>query len=313
MARVVTTGPAVPDRRSWLTAEDVAALARRARRRETAGRTAVYTALALLSLPIIVPYLWLIAASFSRRVSYGLLPSGFTLDNWRFLWVANLGFVSGTTGRLPNIWQVVWNSLVLAAGTTVIVVVVATLAGYFVSRHDFRRRAAFLKGALMLQAFPGITLLVALFILLRTLNLLNSVAGVVLVIATLHLPFALFVMKGFFDGIPWDIEMSALIDGASRLRAWYTVLLPQVRNGIGAIAMFSFLWGWTDYIFVLTFILRRSSWTMALYLNAIIGEYRFVDYGLMAAVGVFYMIPSLLFFLFTQKHLMQLTLGGTKA
>lgn len=313
MAQIVTTPPPAAPRQPWRSPAQVAALARRARRREATAQTGIYAALALLSLPIIIPYLWLVAAAFSQRVSYGLLPSGFTVNNWRFLWVGNLGFVTGTAGRLPNIWLVVWNSLVLAVGTTVIVVVVATLAGYFVSRHSFRGRTAFLKSALTLQAFPGITLLVALFILLRALNLLNSVAGVVLVIAALHLPFALFVMKGFFDGIPWDIEMSALIDGASRLRAWYTVLLPQVRNGIGAIAMFAFLWGWTDYIFVLTFILRRSSWTMALYLNSVIGEYRFVDYGLMAAVGVFYMIPSLIFFLFTQKHLLQITMGGTKA
>lgn len=300
--------------RPWQSPEEVAALARRARRRETLAQAAIYVLLTLMSLPIIVPYLWLLAASFSERVSYGVIPSGFTLQNWRFLWVGtNLGFVTGTAGRLPNIWQVVFNSMVLALGTAAIVVTVSTLAGYFISRHDFRRRAAFMKGALVLQAFPGITLLVALFILLRSLNLLNSVAGVILVIAALHLPFALFVMKGFFDGIPWDIEMAALIDGASRLRAWYTVLLPQVRNGIGAIAMFAFLWGWTDYIFVLTFILNRSSWTMALYLSAVIGEYRFVDYGLMAAVGVFYMIPSLVFFLFTQRQLLQITIGGTKA
>jgi inositol-phosphate transport system permease protein len=107
--------------------------------------------------------------------------------------------------------------------------------------------------------------------------------------------------------------MAAMIDGASRLRAWYSVLLPQVRSGIGAVAIFAFLWGWTDYIFVLTFILRRTNWTMALYLSAVIGEYRSVDYGLLAAVGVFYMIPSLLFFLLTQRHLVQITLGGTKA
>jgi inositol-phosphate transport system permease protein len=165
----------------------------------------------------------------------------------------------------------------------------------------------------MLQAFPGITLLVALFILLRALGILNSMLGVLLVIATLHLPFALFVMKGFFDGIPWDVEMASMIDGASRLRTWYSVLLPQVKSGIGAIAIFAFLWGWTDYIFVLTFILRRTNWTMSLYLSAIISEYRSVDYGLLAAVGVFYMIPSLLFFSLTQRHLVQLTLGGTKA
>jgi inositol-phosphate transport system permease protein len=297
----------------WRTLPEIAALARRARRRERLGRWSLHVTLGVLSLPLALPYLWLLAAAFSTRVSYGLLPQGFTLRNWRFLWQKNLGFVSGTAGRLPNVWEVVANSFILAAGTTVVIVVVTTLAGYLVSRYDFAHRRAVLRGAMMLQAFPGITLLVALFILLRALGILNSMLGVLLVIASLHLPFALFVMKGFFDGIPWDVEMASMIDGASRLRTWYSVLLPQVKSGIGAIAIFAFLWGWTDYIFVLTFILRRTNWTMSLYLSAIISEYRSVDYGLLAAVGVFYMIPSLLFFSLTQRHLVQLTLGGTKA
>ena len=295
------------------TSTEIERLGRRAWWRERLGRWSLHVTLGVLSLPLILPYLWLLAAAFSTRVSYGLVPRGFTVNNWRFLWEKNLGFVSGTAGRLPNIWAVVATSFILAAGTTVVIVVVTTLAGYLVSRYDFAHRRAVLQGAMMLQAFPGITLLVALFILLRTLNILNSVLGVLLVIASLHLPFALFVMKGFFDGIPWDVEMASMIDGASRLRTWYSVLLPQVRSGIGAIAIFAFLWGWTDYIFVLTFILRRTNWTMALYLSAIISEYRTVDYGLLAAVGVFYMIPSLLFFILTQRHLVQLTLGGTKA
>jgi inositol-phosphate transport system permease protein len=291
----------------------IAARAARAARRERLGRWSLHLTLGVLSLPLLLPYVWLVMAAFSTKVNYGLLPRGFTLRNWRFLWERNLGFVSGTTGRLPNVWEVVLNSFILAAGTTVVVVAVTTLAGYLVSRHDFPHRRTVLRGAMMLQAFPGITLLVALFILLRALNILNSLLGVLLVIASLHLPFALFVMKGFFDSIPWDVEMAAMIDGASRLRTWYSVLLPQVRGGMGAIAVFAFLWGWTDYIFVLTFILRRTNWTMALYLSAVIGEYRSVDYGLLAAVGVFYMIPSLLFFLFTQRQLVQLTIGRAKA
>jgi inositol-phosphate transport system permease protein len=293
--------------------DGIAARAARAARRERLGCWSLHLTLGVLSLPLLLPYVWLVMAAFSTKVSYGLLPRGFTLRNWRFLWERNLGFVSGTTGRLPNVWEVVLNSFILAAGTTVVVVAVTTLAGYLVSRHDFPHRRTVLRGAMMLQAFPGITLLVALFILLRALGILNSLLGVLLVIASLHLPFALFVMKGFFDGIPWDVEMAAMIDGASRFRTWYSVLLPQVRSGMGAIAVFAFLWGWTDYIFVLTFILRRTNWTMALYLSAVIGEYRSVDYGLLAAVGVFYMIPSLLFFFFTQRQLVQLTIGSVKA
>jgi inositol-phosphate transport system permease protein len=304
--------PDAPTLAPWRTSADIATRARQARQRERLGRWSLHVTLGALSLPLILPYLWLLAAAFSTRVSYGLVPRGFTLRNWRFLWERNLGFVSGTAGRLPNVWEVVANSFVLAAGTTVVIVVVTTLAGYLVSRYNFASRRAVLRGAMMLQAFPGITLLVALFILLRALGILNSMLGVMLVIATLHLPFALFVMKGFFDSIPWDVEMASMIDGASRLRTWYSVLLPQVKSGIGAIAIFAFLWGWTDYIFVLTFILRRANWTMALYLSAILSEYRTVDYGLLAAVGVFYMIPSLLFFVLTQRHLVQLTIGGAK-
>jgi inositol-phosphate transport system permease protein len=295
------------------TPADVAALARRARWRGRLGSWSLHATLGVLSLPLVLPYLWLVTAAFSTKASFGLVPGGFTVRNWRFLWEPNLGFVSGTTGRLPNVWQVVGNSLILAFGTTIVVVVVTTLAGYLVSRHGFRHREWTLRGAMMLQAFPGITLLVALFILLRALGILNSLVGVLLVIASLHLPFALFAMKGFFDGIPWEVEMASMLDGASRLRTWYSVLLPQVRAGIGAVAIFAFLWGWTDYIFVLTFVLRRTSWTMALYLSAVIGEYRSVDYGLLAAVGVFYMIPSLLFFLLTQRHLVQITIGSAKA
>src|SRR3990172_4550072 len=150
--------------RRWRTPQEVAALAQRARRRGILTQTMIYALLTLISLPIVVPYVWLVAAAFTQRVSYGIIPSGFTLNNWRFLWVANLGFVSGTAGRLPNIWQVVANSLVLAVGTAAIVVVVSTLAGYFISRRGVSRRAGFLKGALALQAFPGITLLIPLFL-----------------------------------------------------------------------------------------------------------------------------------------------------
>src|SRR3972149_3596607 len=116
MAQTVTATPAPAPWQPWRSPEEVASLARRARRRDAAGRAAIYGTLGLLSLPILIPYLWLVAAAFSRRVSYGLLPSGFTLNNWRFLWVGNLGFVTGTAGRLPNIWQGGANSLVLAGG-----------------------------------------------------------------------------------------------------------------------------------------------------------------------------------------------------
>jgi inositol-phosphate transport system permease protein len=106
--------------------------------------------------------------------------------------------------------------------------------------------------------------------------------------------------------------MSALVDGATRFQTWYKVMLPLVKPGIAAISIFSFISGWSDYIFVVTFILRKQSWTLAGYVNSAIGGFRFVDYGLLAATAMFYILPVLLFFIFTQRYLMQVTIGGMK-
>ena len=101
-----------------------------------------------------------------------------------------------------------------------IVVGVSTLAGYYLSRFDFRGRAGYLKGLLVLHAFPAMTLIIPIFLMMYWIGLLDTLTGVILVVAALELPFAIFVMKGFFDAVPWDIEMSAMTDGASRRQAF---------------------------------------------------------------------------------------------
>ena len=127
-----------------------------------------------------------------------------------------------------------------------------TLAGYYLSRFDFRGRAGYLKGLLVLHAFPAMTLIIPIFLMMYWIGLLDTLTGVILVIAALELPFAIFVMKGFFDAVPWDIEMSAMTDGASRRQAFCMVVLPQVKIGMMAIAIFAFLRGWEEYVFVRT-------------------------------------------------------------
>ena len=119
-------------------------------------------------------------------------------------------------------------------------------------------------------------------------------------------------MKGFFDDIPWDVEMSALIDGATRIQALYKVLLPMVLPGIAAISILAFIQGWSEYLFVVTFIRSSGSWTLTSYINGAIGELGVTDYGFLSAASTFYMLPVLLFFVFTQKYLMRVSVGGMK-
>lgn len=264
-----------------------------------------YSFLFITALPIIVGYLWLFSNSFSETLIYSLIPERLTLKNWSFLW-------RPPSPYYPSLWRTFGNTLVLALGMVVTVVGISTPAAYALSRMKFPGRLGLLAGTLILHSFPGVTLLISLYYVLRTLGLLNNVIGVFLVKAGLMMPFAIWVMKGFFDSIPWDVECAALVDGATRFQTWYKVMLPQVKPGIGAVSVFAFLSGWSEYIYVITFVQDKRSWTLSSYVNSIIGDYRFLDYGLLAATGLFYMLPVLLFFLFAQKYLLRVSIGGTK-
>ncbi|HAJ33215.1 MAG TPA: carbohydrate ABC transporter permease [Candidatus Atribacteria bacterium] len=264
--------------------------------------------LTIISIGIVMGYFWLFAGSFSGELVYGIFPKSFTLKNWRFLWENPFP----ENPDWPSIWPILLNTLYLGLGVTIIVVSVSTLAAYVISRMKFPGRSFLLASTLILHAFPAITLLIALYYILKTLNLLDTITGVVLAKAGFFIPFGIWIMKGFFDGISWDMEMSALIDGATRFQAWHKVMLPIVKPGIAAISIFSFLMGWSEYIFVITFNRSYSSWTLTSYISAILSDYRFSDYGLLAAVSLFYMVPVILFFIFTQKYLMKITLGGMK-
>ena len=119
-------------------------------------------------------------------------------------------------------------------------------------------------------------------------------------------------MKGFFDNVPWDIEMSAMTDGASRRQAFRLVVLPQVKIGMLAIAIFAFIRGWEEYVFVRTLLLSKSNWTMSLYLFWMRDDVMGTDYAMVSAMGVFYVLPSVILYTFTQKYLTQMTIGGIK-
>ncbi|NJO36933.1 MAG: carbohydrate ABC transporter permease [Rhizobiales bacterium] len=240
------------------------------------------------------------------------------LENWGFL--SDPDMVAKLQGRrqatvesqFPWVWTALFNSLALAMLQTVLVLTVSTLAGYYLSRFQFAGRASFLQALLVLHAFPAMTLIIPIFLMMYWTGMLDTLTGVILIIATLELPFAIFIMKGFFDAVPWDIEMSAMTDGASRRQAFFQVVLPQVKVGLLAVGVFAFLKGWEEYVFVRTLLFEKQNWTMSLYLFWVSEDIMGVDYGVVAAVGVLYVLPSLILYLLCQKYLVQMTIGGIK-
>lgn len=268
-----------------------------------------YIILIVTVTPMILGYAWLIIASFSTR-TYGLDVEGWTLSNWsEFVAPGARPFGRGS---YPSIWRVTLNSALISLIMVVLVVGVSSLAGYALSRLNFRGRRGFLSLTLILHAFPSVTLLIAIFFVLRTLHLFDTIIGVALVMVTLQLPLGIWLMKGFFDNVPWDIERAALIDGASRFRVWWQIVMPLIRPGIAALSTFAFLFAWGEFLIVKTFTIGSNTGNLSVYLENFIGDTAPTNWNVVAAVGLFQLMPVLVFFIFAQEYLLNIYAGGSK-
>lgn len=260
--------------------------------------------LTAISLIIFLLYLYFLLDTVTNKAPGSIWPNEFTLEHWRFLF-------ESIEGR-QSIWRVTLNTIIFATSVTAIVVFLSSTGAYALSRLNFPFRGAFLGGILVLHAFPSITLLIAIFIILQLLGLYDTLQGVILVISALELPLGIWLMKGFYDTVPWEVEMAAMTDGASRFRVWWQIILPQVRPGIFALGIFAFLSGWGSYLFPLVLAPSADVQVLSVYLSSLIDDLGRTDFSLFKAVGLFYMMPVIIFYLFTQDKLMNVFGGAAK-
>jgi inositol-phosphate transport system permease protein len=264
----------------------------------------VVLVLAIVSAPLLLMYIYLVVDTLTVTTPGSLIPQAFTLKNWHFLWTA--------LPNRPNIWRVALNTLIFASASSAIVLSVSSTAGYVLSRLNVPFRGFFLAGVMVLHAFPSVTLIVAIFLVLQMVGLYNSLAGVILVKAALDMPLGIWIMKGFYDTVPWEIEMAGIQDGASRFTVWRRLVLPQVRPALLALGLFAFLSGWSEYILPQVLSPGNQVQVLSVYLAGLIADDNNFDMALFKSVGVFYVIPVAVLFLFFQKHLMNIYGGGTK-
>jgi len=260
--------------------------------------------LLIVSAPIIIMYLWLFIDSISEINIESIWPQKFTLRNWRFL-----------TEEIPghgSVWTATLNTTIFATSVVTIVVVLSSTAGYALSRLKFPFRSQFLGFVLLLHSFPSVTLIISIFLMLRMIGLYDTLIGVILVKAALELPFGIWIMKGFYDTVPWEIEMAGLQDGASRFQVWYKLVLPQIMPGVAALAIFSFMAGWSEFVLPLILAPSSDARLLSVYLAGLMIDDYLSDFGLFKAVGLFYVVPVMIFYLFTQDKLMNIYGGGTK-
>ena len=261
--------------------------------------------LSIFSTPLVIMYVYQIIDSVAAPDPGSLIPGELDLSNWRFLWERI------DTGR-PTIWQVTFNTFLFASTTAFLVTLLSTTAGYALSRLNMPGRPYFLGGLIILHAFPTITLIIAIFIILQALGLFDTLLGIILVKAALELPFGVWIMKGFYDTVPWEIEMAGVQDGASRFRVWWELVMPQVKPGLAALLIISFLSGWSEFVLPLVLAPGSSTQVLSTFMNAVIQDDATADFGLFKAIGMYYSIPVIVIYLIFQKQLMNIYGGGTK-
>jgi arabinogalactan oligomer/maltooligosaccharide transport system permease protein len=279
----------------------------------------LHVILVVSTLITIYPILWVATIAFSGSQSLALadVAADATFGErlravapWPKVWSLS-NFVSVMTDQPFAKWLL--NSAIVALATTVLGVFLACTAAYAYSRFRFPGRRAGMMSFLVSQMFPGTLMLIPLYIILvRWLNLGSTRIGLVLAYTTTAIPFCVWMMKGYFDTIPKDLEEAALIDGASAGTIFWRIVVPLATPAIAVTALFSFMTGWNEFILAATLMDKETMYTAPVGLRFFVGGFS-QQWGYFAAGAIIVSIPVVVLFLFLQKYLVSgLTAGGVK-
>ena len=281
---------------------------------------ATHAILIVVVLIMLFPAFWVVSTSFKTQQEIEssditLLPKNFTLDNYDHVLTGMKGrvVVPGEGRQEINLFMR-WarNSLVIASITTLIGVLLASTAAYAFSRFQFVGRRPMLLWFLVTQMFPGAILIVPLYNLLNEWDLLNKWHGLVFAYSTVALPFSTWMLKGFFDAVPYDLEEAAIVDGTSRWGAYWRIALPLTLPGIAVVGFYNFMAAWNEFMMALTFMTGEQNKTLPVGLRNFVFQFN-TDWHYMAAGSVIVTIPVMIGFLWAQRYLIAgLTSGGVK-
>lgn len=204
------------------------------------------------------------------------------------------------------------NSFIIAAGTCVLTGLLALPFGYALSRFKFRAKGAFAVGLFLTQMLPEALLVVPLFAIFRSLDLLNTLLGLILANTAFVLPIVVFVLRGSFEGVPRELDEAARVDGCRSMGVLTRILLPVIAPTVAATAVISFFHGWNDYVFAVTFAFDAEIQPASVGLASFIGELSTPIQTVMA-VAVMYTLPAVGFYLFAQRYVVSgMTAGSVK-
>ena len=272
------------------------------------GRTLLLAFYLAFSL---VPILWLFISTIQTqasllRVPAHVLPSSITLKNYIDIFLpAAFGENSGQS----TFFLALRNSVIVTLGTTVVACLFGTLAAYAFARLNVPHRRTLLLVVLGSQLLPAISLIIPLFRMFKTAGLLDSLAALILAYSTFSMPFVVWIMAGYFQSIPAELEEAARIDGASRFQAFVRIAVPLAAPGIGATAIFTLLNAWDEFFFALIFTSTYAAKTVPVALAEFIGRHS-VNWGLLVTGGFIASLPPIILSLMFYRYIVSGVLAG---
>ena len=278
-------------------------------KKSTFSRPMLYVLCIVFAIGFLFPIGWSLLNSFRSPEETSASPATFvpadlTLENYRNL-------TQNQFGQAHGIFHYFYNSLLVAFITVMGTIILSTLAGFGFSRFHFRGNNVMFTMILITLMIPFQSILTPLFVILRILNLTNSLLGLSLVYITFQLPFGVFMMRNTFATVPRELEEAALIDGCSTLSMLYHVMLKLVRPGIITVAIYAFLNSWNEFLAALIFMLQGDKFTLPIFLVSVTtGQYGNIDWGALQAGIIISISPCILLFLLLQRYYMQGLMGG---
>ncbi len=266
-------------------------------------RYGIGIALTIILTIDLLPYLWLLVSSFRASddpFTSSVLPSRYTIGNYV------------TIFQNEGMMRPFFNSLVVAVGATVITMVLSLLAAYGFSRYYFKGKDFLLGFLVNLRTFPALLLAIALYVMAVKTGLYNTYVPLILANMMMNLPFAIWNVKTVVDGIPKDLEESALVDGLSRTSVIWKIIVPVATPGLAATAIYVFILTWNEYLFATTFMNSNDMQLVTSVIASAVTQFG-VDYGWLMTTAMLASIPAIIMFIAIQRFIVGgLTAGGVK-
>ena len=265
----------------------------------------IYSLLLVFVVFALFPIAWMFSSSLKSlldafRIPPSWIPNPTTFAAYQEAWEA------GSFSRQ------LWNSIVVSVSTTIIACILAVMAGYGFSRFRFRGHGFLVRFVLLCQMFPGALLIVPYYMLMARLHWVNTYQSMILAFSSFALPFSVYMLRGYFDAVPRELDQAAQVDGCGRVGALLRVVLPVAAPGIAATMIFTWLQSWNQFLFALVLATNQSMYTIPVGIAAQITEYN-IPWNRLMASAVMGSVPTIVLYAFLQRFLVQgLSAGAVK-